>query len=106
MNLFNYSLIHLNKNLYIIYIIMTRLGRTQNKSFFHYRVEKYNGDEKEGEKYFMTMKDIREEFGISRHSVANMLKNPDWNSTKFKGLRIFRDYCPATKVVPILQENI
>lgn len=84
---------------------MTGLGRSQNKSYFHYRVERYNGEEKESEKYYMTMKDIKDDFGISRHSISNMLKNPDMVSKKYKGLKVFRDYRPATKVVPIVQES-
>ncbi len=85
---------------------MTHLGRSQNKSFFHYRVEKYTDDDIELKKYFMTMEDIKKEFGISRHSVSNMIKNPDWNSKKYKGLKIFRDYRPATMLVPIDQQSI
>ena len=85
---------------------MTGLGRSQNKSYFHYRVECYNGDEKESEKYYMTMQDIKDDFGISRHSISNMLKNPNMVSKKYKGLKVFRDYRPATKVVPIQQESI
>ena len=84
---------------------MTGIGRTQNKSYYHYRVEKYNGDEKELEKYYMTMENIKEDFGISRHTISNMLKNPDLKSKKYKGLKVFRDYCPALKVVPIPQES-
>lgn len=84
---------------------MTGLGRSQNKSYFHYRVEKYNGDEKELEKYYMTMQDIKNDYGISRHSISNMLKNPDMVSKKYKGLKVFRDYRPATRVVPIDLEN-
>jgi transcriptional antiterminator len=85
---------------------MAGLGRTKNKSYFHYRLEKYNGDEKEYEKYYMTMKDIKEDYGISRHSISNMLKNPGLKSKKYKGLKVFRDYRPATQVVPIPQQNI
>jgi len=85
---------------------MTGLGRSENKSYFHYRVEKYNGEELETEKYYMTMNDIKNDFGISRHSISNMLKDPTKQSKKYKGLKVFRDYRPATKVVPILQESI
>jgi len=85
---------------------MTGIGRTKNKSYFHYRLEKYNGDEKELEKYYMTMEEIKEDYGISRHSISNMLKNPELKSKKYKGLKVFRDYRPATKVVPIPQQNI
>lgn len=81
-------------------------GRSANKSYFHYRVVKYNGDEKELERYYMTMNDIKKDFGISRHSVSNMLKNPEKGSRKYKGLQVFRDYRPAVKVVPIQQESI
>ncbi len=84
---------------------MTTLGRTKNKSYFHYRLEKYNGDQKELERYYMTMNDIKKDYGISRHSISNMLKNPDMVSKKFKGIKVFRDYRPATKIVSILQEN-
>lgn len=85
---------------------MTGIGRTKNKSYFHYRLEKYNGDEKELEKYYMTMEEIKEDYGISRHSISNMLKNPELKSKKYKGLKVFRDYRPATKVVAIPQQNI
>lgn len=85
---------------------MTGTGRSQNKSYFHYKVEKYNGDEKEMEKYYMTMQKIKDDFGISRHTISNMLKNPDMVSKKYKGIKVFRDYRPATKVVPIQQESI
>ena len=85
---------------------MPENGRSANKSYFHYRVVKYNGDQKELEKYYMTMADIRKDFGISRHSVSNMLKNPDKSSRKYKGLQVFRDYRPAIKYVPIPQESI
>ncbi len=84
---------------------MTTLGRTKNKSYFHYRLEKYNGEEKELERYYMTMNDIKKDYGISRHSISNMLKNPDMISKKYKGIKVFRDYRPATKIVPILQDN-
>ena len=85
---------------------MTGLGRSQNKSYFHYRVVKYNGEEKELEKYYMTMQNIKEEFGISRHTISNMLKNPELKSKKYEGLKVFRDYRPATLVIPIPQESI
>jgi len=85
---------------------MTGTGRSQNKSYFHYKVEKYNGEEKQLEKYYMTMQNIKEDYGISRHTISNMLKNPDLKSKKYKDIKIFRDYRPAMKVVPILQENI
>ncbi len=85
---------------------MTTIGRTQNKSYFHYRVEKYNGDEKQSERYYMTMENIKEDYGISRHTISNMLKNPELKSKKYKGLKVFRDYRPALKVVPIQQESI
>jgi predicted DNA-binding protein YlxM (UPF0122 family) len=85
---------------------MTGYGRSANKSYFHYRVEKFNGDEKELEKYYMTMQDIKDDFGISRHSISNMLKNPNKISKKYKGLKVFRDYRPAIKLVQISQENI
>ena len=85
---------------------MTGQGRSANKSYFHYKVEKYNGDEKELERYYMTMASIKEDFGVSRHTISNMLKNPDKVSKKYKGLRVYRDYCPAMKVVPVQQESI
>ena len=54
----------------------------------------------------MTMQNIKDDFGISRHTISNMLKNPDMVSKKYKGIKVFRDYRPATKVVPIQQESI
>ena len=85
---------------------MPGIGRSANKSYFHYRVEKYDGDIKQSEKYYMTMSDIKNDFGISRHSVSNMLKNPEKESKKYKGFKVFRDYRPATIVVPVQQESI
>ncbi len=80
--------------------------RTRNKSFFHYRIEKHSNNEILYTKYYMTMDDIKKDFNISRHTLSNLLKNPEMKSKKFKDLKIFRDYKAAYQIVPILQENI
>ena len=80
--------------------------RSKNKSFFHYRIEKYSNDKLDYTKYYMTMEDIKKDFNISRHTLSNLLKNQELSSKKFKDIKIFRDYKPAFHIVPILQENI
>lgn len=83
---------------------MPHTPRTKNRSYFHYRVIKENEEgQVELDKYFMTMEDIRNEFGISRHSVSYLLKNPDAKSRKYKGLRVIKDYKEAMIVVPAPQ---
>lgn len=87
-----------------MYNIMSHTPRTKNRSHFHYRVIKENEEgDVEIDKYVMTMEDIRNEFGISRHSVSYLLKNPEAKSRKYKGLRVIKDYKEATKIVPIPQ---
>jgi transcriptional antiterminator len=86
---------------------MPHTPRTKNRSYFHYRVIKENEDgEVELDKYFMTMEEIRNEFGISRHSVANLLKNPDAKSRKYKGLKVIKDYRPALALLPVPQQEV
>jgi transcriptional antiterminator len=86
---------------------MPHTPRTKNRSYFHYRVIKENEEgQVELDKYFMTMEDIRNEFGISRHSVSYLLKNPDAKSRKYKGLRVIKDYKEAMIVVPVPQQEI
>lgn len=81
---------------------MPHTPRSKNRSYFHYRVIKENENgEVELDKYFMTMQDIRDEFGISRHSVAHLLKNPESKSKKYKGIRVIKDYRPALALLPV-----
>ena len=85
---------------------MPHTARTKNRSYYHYRVIKENEDgDIELDKYFMTMEDIRNEFGISRHSVSYLLKNPDAKSRKYKGLRVIKDYKEAMMSVPVPQQE-
>ena len=60
--------------------------RSSNKSFYHYTITPLLEDNTFGEKeYYLTYKDIREKYDISRQTVYRILKNPDIN-TRFKHL--------------------
>lgn len=86
-------------------------GRSFNSKqtkVYHYLV-KYK-DENDGfkdkEEYFYTRKEITSRFGISHNLIDNFVKDPTYQSVKYKYIKITRVNVPAVEYIPIEKVKI
>jgi hypothetical protein len=80
---------------------MPRKHNSLNTKVYHYLV-KYK-DENDGfkdkEEYFFTRKEIVNKFGMSINLIDNFLKDPNYQSTKYKYVKVERVNVPAIEYV-------
>lgn len=80
---------------------MPRNKNSKNSKTFHYLV-KYK-DENDGfkdkEEYFFTRKEIINKFGISYNLIDNYLKDPNYQSIKYKYVKVERVNVPAVEYI-------
>ncbi len=55
---------------------MSRRGRAENKSFYHYEAQYFNNGKEDGSEYFMTAYDLVDRFGCSRKTIMDKIKYP------------------------------
>ena len=60
-----------------------------NKSFYHYKTV---NDDTQEEKYYFTLKDVMEDYPLSRATLNNWLMKPDKPPKKYPNVRLMRDY--------------
>lgn len=63
----------------------TQRSRSANSTYYHYML--HNNDTNE-DKYYMTLDQITNEYGISRSNIYLMCKNPDVERRKYNNLQI------------------
>ena len=71
---------------------MTRTNG-KNCSFYHFRTEQIE-DGKRIERRFLTVDDIKEEFGISTYIIYNSINNPKYTPKKVD-IKVFRERVPV-----------
>lgn len=64
-------------------------SRGTNKSFYHYKAI---NNETEEEKYYFTLKDVMEDYPLSRATLNNWLMKPDKPPRKYPNVSLIRDY--------------
>lgn len=81
------------------YINMGR--KNANKSFFHYCVETFDENNQfVDRKYYMTSKDVIENYKCSQKSFFNHLKEPNKKSKKLGKVKIYRILEPVHVLAP------
>ncbi len=71
---------------------MTRTN-SKNSSYYHFRTEQIEGG-KRVERRFLTVDDIREEYGISTYIIYNSINNPKYSPKKVD-IKIYRERVPV-----------
>ena len=78
---------------------MGRKNNCSNKTHYHYCVETFEGDKFVNRKYYMTGKQIIDEYGCSQKSLYNHIKEPNKKSKKLGNVKIYRILEPVNVLV-------
>lgn len=71
---------------------MTR--KNANKSFYHYCVIEFKDNDEMTKKYYMTLKDVLEDFKVHHTSINNCLKDPNRRLRKYPNFKFERVHKP------------
>ena len=78
------------------------MRKNSNKSNFHYRSETESPDGSIKTKYYMTLKEICEEYNTSTFTIYRIMKKEDYEPQmeSLKNIKFFKDYKPAYVMIP------
>lgn len=73
------------------------MGRSANKSFYHYEVTDRTTEA--ARRYFHTLKQVSQAYGISNNTINRRLNNTDHAALKHPNLLFKRVHVPVFKLV-------
>jgi hypothetical protein len=78
--------------------------KNSNKSFYHYSVTEYKKDGEEVTKYYMTLKELGEDFLVHPSTINKALNNQDHIIRKYPNFIFKRVHVP--KFISVLNPQI
>jgi hypothetical protein len=92
--------------LYYIFIYITKMGRGENMSYYHYEVNEYDENKTIVKKlYFTNRKKILEHYKVSMRIIDGFISNPNYTSKKLPHIKILKCYKPVFKIVKKVYEE-
>ena len=73
--------------------------KNPNRTYYHYCVETFDDNKFVSRRYYMTSKQIIEEYGCSQKSFFLHIKNPNPKSKKLGNVKIYRILEPVNVLV-------